>query len=556
MRILQGYLHTIVEMGSDGCQHGDWFESLEGEWIRVEPRANTPREQLIEAYIDNGRLIHFNLLVAEWRDRADKHVALMRVLIPGEEETQRHHDEVEQAARFMETEYRRRCKGQWDVHITPYVLTQYPYQRNVMGANWNWLRERIDGQPYLHGWGGTLPGGILGHAFISGGRAWTAGHARVETLIHEQGHCFGLNHSGTPTNEYGERGSYMASGGGRNGFTAPHQRHLDWIDPEAVYQLDADSSAIVYLISADSDAQARDPGVFKAIAIQKGYRGGHFVGIFHGTLRMYTSEAGGSFSKTTMIQEHSLGHRHILGGDESTPELELIDIRNGIYKVRVAWSQGMTAPDQPWPVPVVADDAVLLTSEHSGIYWQTELDGQGFDCWFLDDQTVAYWYTYNDRGEPLWYLLQGGSPDGKVRHVDILEASVGLRKLGTATFTSWGGKIRMRYLMGDEHGVLDLSMLAKKGPESRLAAFTNRANSGVSTTGDVGYIYQIVTRIQAGRVTRRMEWLLLDGGEAYMPKGGAFRVASTYELRRFGPVEITGDTLTLAGETFELEDLV
>jgi len=78
-------------------------------------------------------------------------------------------------------------------------------------------------------------------------------------------------------------------------------------------------------------------------------------------------------------------------------------------------------------LPVLS--AVAIGPEHSGSWWWQEQNGHGFSIEIgeLPDGTpfgAAYWYTYDDKGNPI-FMLGNGYPDGDVLDV-VFESPVGM----------------------------------------------------------------------------------------------------------------------------------
>ena len=63
---------------------------------------------------------------------------------------------------------------------------------------------------------------------------WINGALHLDTVFHEQGHNMGLQHSTSPTQEYGDFSCAMGASGMLRCFNAPQSYALGWADPLAV----------------------------------------------------------------------------------------------------------------------------------------------------------------------------------------------------------------------------------------------------------------------------------------------------------------------------------
>lgn len=380
-------------------------------------------------------------------------------------------------------------------------------------------------------------------------------------MIHEQGHNFGLHHTGTPTAEYGEP-TWMGSGNSRSGFHAPHRALLEWIDEESVYWLDPNTSARVFLIDPSSDPGARMPGQFKGAQVRRSFNANFMVSVFNNTVRLHRSTNGRTFSQTTLLATLSATGRDHYPGDGEAPDVKLVDVRDGVFQVVVKWDSDVAEPaTAPWPDLVWPENARLLTPEESGLYYQPHVDGQGMDCWFLPDRTEIFWGTYNSRGEPHWLHAQGDTIQNGIRHMKVEEVnSRGERDvLGwMAAYRLEEQKIRIHYFLRTEgHGVMDLDLLALKGPGSRIADIKGAPDSYVSTTqiGDrvVGYINEVFTERTVLGLRRTVRWCLFDENEVYRTSNGMFRVSTPHSIQYDGVIELGEDFVEADSTRLELE---
>jgi len=98
--------------------------------------------------------------------------------------------------------------------------------------------------------------------------------------------------------------------------------------------------------------------------------------------------------------------------------------------------------------------------EHSGSWYNRDQDGHGLNIEVIDEErTIAYWYTYDFAGSPIWFLFDGVNVDNRVEAtVYFFEnmfwgqfdpVSINRQELGTATIEfSDCGHARLTYSMG------------------------------------------------------------------------------------------------------------
>ncbi len=89
--------------------------------------------------------------------------------------------------------------------------------------------------------------------------------------------------------------------------------------------------------------------------------------------------------------------------------------------------------------------ADLLTSKHTGSWYQPDQDGQGFAIEIVPGETdkdkmaVAYWYTFDENGRPTWYFGSGPVENDQAM-ITLYEVSGGqfAQPGSNVTKTEWG----------------------------------------------------------------------------------------------------------------------
>ena len=325
----------------------------------------------------------------------------------------------------------------------------------------------------------------------------------------------------------------MGMGNNRSGFNAPHQWVTGWTEDEAVYELDAGASAIVYLIPGEAEPTARYPGLFKGIRVTKGYRGHYFIGLFEGELRLYRSEAGRRFQQTTMLQAHRYNSTPPRPVDDQ-PSMRIVGRRDGVTKVEVRWSDATPAPvDRPYPAAPLPDNPLPLVS---GLYHEPQYEHQGFDLWAFEDRTAMYWYTGDQQGEPVWYLChQDAAPQGDVRTLEIKDpARPDFAVIGRMTmYCERPNVLTLHYSFDDGRmGKVEARLLAEKSPGATLYAYDGMERSGLSEnlTGErkIAYVFETLAR--------RTRWYLAFDGSLKEAKGMKLRMETASGLTPRGAI--------------------
>ncbi len=107
-------------------------------------------------------------------------------------------------------------------------------------------------------------------------------------------------------------------------------------------------------------------------------------------------------------------------------------------------------PFQPWLAAGLLAfsgwaQAGLMTSKHTGSWYQPDQDGQGFAIEIVPGETekekvaVAYWYTFDENGRPIWYF-GSGPVEGEQAIITLYEVSGGqfAQPGNNVTKTEWG----------------------------------------------------------------------------------------------------------------------
>ena len=95
--------------------------------------------------------------------------------------------------------------------------------------------------------------------------------------------------------------------------------------------------------------------------------------------------------------------------------------------------------------------STMIPSEYNGSWYAEERVGEGFSIQRFDNLIVAYWYTYDNKGNQKWYTLSGKHPSelimyetlgGRWMFYDDIETKV----IGEARmFFNRGGGLTIKY---------------------------------------------------------------------------------------------------------------
>lgn len=387
------------------------FHTTNGEEFDVITTEEVPLETLVEATFEGNVLVEYKrdhtLLKAP---SGYVMVALVRFLELGDRISDKTLESTARRAKQLQDEYRR--MGFLDIIVKPHVINTYEGSRSLRAFNWSWLRNYLkENDPdtyytHYHGWGGYKQG-ICGQAWLGGTKAWTYGMCGIDTMIHEQGHNFGLHHAGTPNGgEYGERDTYMGSNRRRHDMNTPHLYELNVIDPEDVKKMKYGEAGIFYLAQGSKNTLSLPPKVDKIVILDTSEHGNYriaSVSYFDESVRIHTPSLPNrdSFIKTTrqkIIKEGS--HDEFEG-----IKVHFIEQKNDVAKVSIKYGNEEVQDNNTWPKFIVPEDNHVITSSISGVWRNSDWSAQGLHVRYLGkerSQLFVGWLSWNEDDKPEW----------------------------------------------------------------------------------------------------------------------------------------------------------
>ena len=381
------------------------FHTLDGREFDVFTDKNPPIEEVLEATFKDGKLTSWKQDRTLSAAPSRPVVALFTVLRGDTEITEAHIDAIKRKAKTMQDEYRR--MGLRDIIVKGHVINGYDGSRSLRGFQWNvittYLRDTDPNINYTHyhGWGG-FESGICGRAWVGGTQAWTYITCGIDTMIHEQGHNFGLSHAATPSREYGEGDVYMGSGRGRGDMNTPHLDELGFIEPEDIKTLQNGEAGIFYLTQGSKNTESIPPGADKMVKVIPSDDNSEHnvisVSYFKSQIRVHvpSSSVHRNFRKTVLLKRIMVGDFFEIDGIT----VRYIEERDGIGKVAIMNGNDNIVDSNEWPTFPIPDRNYPVTYQTSGLWRNPEWSAQGMHVRYLGperNQMFVGWLSWSSR---------------------------------------------------------------------------------------------------------------------------------------------------------------
>lgn len=439
----------------------------------------------IEAEIHDGRVTRWHQ-VGPARSLTEhvKDIALVWAEST-QEEAEAKRATVEGYAREVEHYLKNEAGHAWEIRVTPYVVVsdqprnlffRYESVRDQMEAQHPGRYERHTYWCVFGGW----KTGIDGEAWIGADKAavYVTGDERV--VRHELKHCFGLGHSTTERQEYGDWTCVM--GNGRNGHNAFQAIKLGLIPDRQI--ADVHESLTTTLVPLEADFTTA--GEYRALRV-----GGGMTKLYLSTRAFRDQSILGTpdrYEAGTVFVHKGLGGRPVylgpvLPGDSG--KFEGVTVRNeGVDGVRTRVT--VIIEGQPPQAKPVEPLELPPGDEPLSAFWADErFPLQGFDLTFHGDKLTGYFFSYHPRGKhsigPLqehtgkrWLILDGGVVNGRTRFT-LYSVADGERKTE--------GRGVMRIDGGEALIVLESEMYGRES--YRIRPFTPaKEDARLGSTGD------------------------------------------------------------------------
>jgi hypothetical protein len=508
-KTVTGVLHSVTD--------GTYFiEDADGQTtiLVFDEEHDTPIQKLITLKIYQGDDGEWRVnptgdyyTVAPERARAGppgverKHIALFRKLSvsAGEEEEAKELRRVQEKAQQLESFWKRFARHKWDVKVVGRTLRtdcipDAPYFcKTVMRDAAKEIDEEGFDANYFHMWSTHQIGdNWCGHADLYGDAGVTyGGRCDIKSTIHEIGHNFGLHHANKDVREgadieYGDHSCIMGSGRNNTGLNSPHVLFLGLASERETTVLE--KSAQVLLCPAELPEHAMHESESKHVIVKPG--GGHadtYVSLRKGkgfpflptidekTVYLHTMDRAGKSALLGTVkpgETASLPGRVGLSYHEYDGETARItfDFRDGTNVDDLTVSNDF---------PTVAP-AVDLGPQHSGLWYDPDFNGQGFDINVRNGKMSLIWYTFNEKNDSRRFYIGTSDLSGGAEEFDLYTTDNGTFDNPSQAETILAGRAQL-YFLDDSRAVFNFNMLehGRGSIEITSLAASNSPNSGL-----------------------------------------------------------------------------
>lgn len=572
MTTLIGKLVCLIALPEDGgCDHCFEFITEAGDVIsNVHTHPDCPLEVLLEATFEDKIITDWSVLEPEGEAVGPVSIALIAVS-KTDEGVEKMRQRLERDAGKIEAAGRRQTNTPFVMELHAIKVTNTPHISSSMF--WQEVQQKVGTYDKYWVWGGSRSG-FCGHAYVSSSRAITYSNCAWYSFGHEgPGHSGikkrkGLGHSGAGTSAYGERDSFMGNGNIRRGWSMPMLEYLEQIPEQTLHIVGEGDSKQIHLIDPLTDEVSVYKNLWKGIVIDKAYSQKYRVAYstHDKTVRVYRPEPKNrhSWSATWMLAKLSVGQSY-----DNDIHVEYVDWKDGVAKVNVKWNTELDAPNnEEWPVKNLEIEHPIDLAQ-VGLWHNDNQSYQGLDIHISKNtgRVVAYWYVYDNLGNPQWYMLEG-PVSNNIADLTVYKAdSSSIEHVGTAQLYFLGNNtgifkyfVDNRYIGRDGFVIKRLSYKA----ESDLYGvwdIEGRNHEGLSIT---------VNNQPDGQVTVQGFWYKNTGGDwwlisgnfgeeldVYRPHDGFYKVAVSRNIMiKDGTCWIEQGKLVYKGEEFKLNQLV
>lgn len=592
----RGHLEKVVDCSSDNdliCTFVPVNTKKEPVEVDISKFPDVPLYEVIEVIIDDGELVSWghDTLSAKMISRSDKDVALIRIEDENYVPTPQDQDRVNARAKQLQDEYRRISAarpGHWtNVSVTGYV---YPTDMTpgFYTMDWRRLKREINelydqDHYYIHTLGGEEAGtNIRGRATLGGyyGCTYWGG---METVIHEQGHMFGMNHSSTPAREYGETKVWMGNGNSRDNFNAPHIHYIGLMDDSEVEEVLPTQSKEIFLVQSDLQPQALRSREMKMAFVPTTVASIRKLAVsFHdGKVDVHKPyrENAHNFGHTSLLKTLDVGESYIeeIEGYGDI-EIRFIEEHEGCARVQI-YNNTTMRPQSAGAFTDYAepDDAMEISQIVEGIWDNPDWTVQGLHIHYLGEdrnQVLVYWLTWDYDYDPEWYMFVGDINDNNVARGEIFTAKYNITTNNGPEVYSCGRAIiywedenngMMKCYNSDFHNQRFAFPFARisRGIEDPINGYwhlenTPREGITVNINRNAALVYWCKYDFVPGSFSygKNQDWLMISGPTidnmtVYRVEGGYRGVNADFTVEEIGTASITNQTfnVTVHGES-------
>jgi hypothetical protein len=317
----------------------------------------------------------------------------------------------------------------------------------------------------------------------------------VKTAIHEIGHNFGLRHSNLPDEEYGDKSGIMGKSSAITGLLAPNLVSLQLYDDRT--RTKVDETCQLLLAPIELNVQALHHNEHQIVTVYSAGHSPYYLSLrkAKGWPYIYNrSRAERLFVHTKTGEGKTILMDEMRPGDTAlqlnNTKIEYLEYSGETARVNIIINPSDPIIEQDWPTGFPAPVNSAQTAEHhTGLWYDPDFTGQGFDVQVRDGRMSLIWYTFNEGESSRRFYIASGDID----HTLELYTTVG----GTFAdpidrITAKAGECRMDFLNERSavfhynmeefgRGAIELELLApSQHPDNGLWYQPDRAGEGFS----------------------------------------------------------------------------
>jgi hypothetical protein len=401
-------------VGDDGTEYALTFIGdpsgipVEQQIVMALPDEPDERDRYV-VDLDDGRPWTFatDLSVAGAPD-GRIHIAVYWQVRPGDSDAKAMAN-AEKYAFELDRFYRHYSKGKWDLLVKPF-LTHTRCHPKPPSYCISEIRKEVDTgdfkPTYHHVISYYYETGYCGVGNLGGDKSVTylgSGGCNEHTTVHELGHNFGLRHANLPNEEYGDDGCVMGKGRHIPGLNSPHLLELGLEGHRE--KLTVNQTTQVLLCPIELDIHTLHDSETQHVIVEKDGNPKYYVSLRKDKgwpynpkgdahiLAIHRYEGG----KTVLVETMS----HLGDNDRKLPNgvrLQYHEYQDETARITLDYDDGIV-PDT-LEIPTGLPDVLrgVETGEyHTGLWYNPDMNGQGFDIQVKNGRLLVYWYTFEQR---------------------------------------------------------------------------------------------------------------------------------------------------------------
>jgi len=487
-KTVTGVLHSIT----DGTFY---LESEDGQTITLlfDGDHDTPIQKTIELRIYSGDDGKWHVdptgdyytqvtsrAMPSPEDSRRKHVALFRkVAVDASEEIEaKEFAKVQERAWQLECFWKHFARHKWDVKVvgrtlrTDCIPDSPLFCRPLMVE----AAKEIDVEGfepnYYHMWSTHVIGdNWCGHADLGGDAGVTyGGRCDIKSTIHELGHNFGLHHANKEVREgedleYGDHSCVMGSGLKNTGLNCPHVLDLGLKSDRQVAVID--QSAQVLLCPIELPEQALHESESQNVIVKSGRDFETYISLRKGKGKGFPFVPTLDES-TVYLHGRDRQNKSVLRGSVRPGEtaslhggvgLTYHEYENETARLTLDFHDGKKVEQKAIPGKFPTGvPAVQLAPRHSGLWYNPDFNGQGFDISVRNGRLSFVWYTFSENNDTRRFYIGTCDLAEGAQEFDLYTTDNGTFDDPAQAETILAGRAQL-YLTDDQRGVFNFNML-------------------------------------------------------------------------------------------------